>query len=204
VQRSDPPRPAGFSESPRQAAPADEQDVLVTPWFAIRAVKVRPEWGMAEGSDFYRLDAPDAVIVLPILQDGSVVMVRQFRPARSRHTIEFPAGEVEPGETLTQAAYRELLEETGCSGGELVELGSGGMMLNRESTQYTAFLARGVERVSAPSEKGTEIVIIPQDKLPAFLVASEFEMLPGLSIVMLAQLRGHIAPLLPARAGIAG
>lgn len=56
---------------------------------------------------------PGAVVILPLLDDGRVVLLRNFRPAVERELIELPAGTCEPGESLVETARRELAEETG-------------------------------------------------------------------------------------------
>ena len=56
---------------------------------------------------------PGSVVVLPILADGRVVLVRQFRYAARRSLWELVAGSLEPRENVLAAARRELLEETG-------------------------------------------------------------------------------------------
>lgn len=66
--------------------------------------------------DFYVLDMPDWVQVVPLTPAGRFVMVEQFRPGTRSVTIEFPAGLVEPGESPADCAVRELEEETGYRG----------------------------------------------------------------------------------------
>jgi ADP-ribose pyrophosphatase len=56
---------------------------------------------------------PGSVVVLPVLPDGRIVMVRQYRHATRQYLWELVAGRKEPGETPKQGAARELLEETG-------------------------------------------------------------------------------------------
>jgi len=56
---------------------------------------------------------PGSVVVLPVLPDGRIVMVRQYRHATRQHLWELVAGRKEPEETPKQGAARELLEETG-------------------------------------------------------------------------------------------
>jgi ADP-ribose pyrophosphatase len=56
---------------------------------------------------------PGSVVVLPLLADGRVVLVRQFRYAARRSLWELVAGSLEPHESVLAAARRELLEETG-------------------------------------------------------------------------------------------
>ena len=61
---------------------------------------------------------PGAVVILPLLDDGTVLMERQFRYPLHDVFIEFPAGKIDQGEDPLLAAKRELEEETGYTGGE--------------------------------------------------------------------------------------
>lgn len=56
---------------------------------------------------------PGAVMIVPLLPDGRVVLERQFRYPLRRTVIEFPAGKIDAGENPLACAKRELLEETG-------------------------------------------------------------------------------------------
>jgi ADP-ribose pyrophosphatase len=56
---------------------------------------------------------PGAVMVVPILDDGRLVMERQYRYPLGQVMLEFPAGKLEPGEVIQRCGQRELLEETG-------------------------------------------------------------------------------------------
>ena len=62
---------------------------------------------------------PGSVVVLPVLPDGRIVMVRQFRYAVGRSLWELIAGRKDEGESPARAARRELLEETGYRAGRL-------------------------------------------------------------------------------------
>lgn len=63
------------------------------------------------------------VMILPIDEDGNVYCVRQYRYAFSGDMLEVPAGKLNPGEDLLDAAVRELSEETGISAGRMDFLG---------------------------------------------------------------------------------
>ena len=65
---------------------------------------------------------PGAAAMLPVAEDGRVLMVRQWRYAMRRAYLEIPAGKIDPGETSLQTAKRELLEETGHAGREWAPL----------------------------------------------------------------------------------
>jgi ADP-ribose pyrophosphatase len=56
---------------------------------------------------------PGAVAIVPMLDDGRLVMERQFRYPIGRVLLEFPAGKIDPGESTLACAQRELCEETG-------------------------------------------------------------------------------------------
>lgn len=59
------------------------------------------------------VDHPGAVVILPLLADGEIVMIQNERPAVGESLWELPAGTLEPGEKPIETAYRELAEETG-------------------------------------------------------------------------------------------
>ena len=56
---------------------------------------------------------PGSVVVLPVLPDGGIVMIRQYRHATRQYLWELVAGRIDAGENPKQAAARELMEETG-------------------------------------------------------------------------------------------
>lgn len=56
---------------------------------------------------------PGAVVILPLFEDGRVLLERQFRYPNDKVFVEFPAGKIDPGEDHLACAKRELEEETG-------------------------------------------------------------------------------------------
>ena len=66
---------------------------------------------------------PGAVMVVPLLDDGRLVVERQWRHPLARVMLEFPAGKLERGEPPLQCATRELAEETGYSAREWARAG---------------------------------------------------------------------------------
>jgi ADP-ribose pyrophosphatase len=65
---------------------------------------------------------PGAVVILPILSDGRIVLIRQHRIAVEEHLVELPAGTIESGEEPIITARRELMEETGYRASKLTPL----------------------------------------------------------------------------------
>lgn len=70
------------------------------------------------------VEHPGGVAVVPVAEDGSVLMVRQYRYPMEEELLEIPAGKLEPGEAPLECAIRELSEETGCTPGEMISLGA--------------------------------------------------------------------------------
>ena len=103
--------------------------------------------------DWYYVDCPASVLVVPVTADGTLILVRQYRHNLRSYALEFPAGMVSEGESPEVAARRELAEETGYvlgPGGELRPLGSY-YSLPSETNKYThVFLARGVVEAGTP------------------------------------------------------
>jgi ADP-ribose pyrophosphatase len=56
---------------------------------------------------------PGAVVIMPQLEDGRLILIKQYRFAVGEMLLEFPAGTLDPGEEPLQCARRELIEETG-------------------------------------------------------------------------------------------
>jgi len=79
---------------------------------------------MPDGSQHVRevVRHPGAVVILPLLDDGRVCFVRNFRVAVGETLIELPAGTLEPNEDPAETAIRELAEETGFRAGRMEHL----------------------------------------------------------------------------------
>jgi ADP-ribose pyrophosphatase len=67
-------------------------------------------------------DHPGGAVAVPILDDGSLVLVRQYRHPLKDYSLELPAGKLDPGEDPMVCAGRELEEETGYSATKLTKL----------------------------------------------------------------------------------
>lgn len=87
---------------------------------------------------------PGAVAVLAILDNGNLVMERQFRYASQREFIELPAGKIDSGEDILVCAQRELLEETGYVAREWTHLTTVWPCIGYADERIEYFVARGL------------------------------------------------------------
>ncbi len=81
------------------------------PVFGIRRDEVIEPSGVRTSREV--ITHPGSVVVLPVLPDGRILLIRQYRHATRQYLWELVAGRMDPGETPKVAAARELIEETG-------------------------------------------------------------------------------------------
>ena len=67
---------------------------------------------------------PGGAAALPVLDDGRIILIRQFRPAAEDYILEIPAGRLEVGENAEQCISRELQEEIGYMASSITALGA--------------------------------------------------------------------------------
>ena len=87
---------------------------------------------------------PGAVMVVPLLDDGRLVLERQYRYPLRASFIEFPAGKIDPGEDILSCAQRELREETGYVARDWTYLGGFHNAIGYCDEKIEIYLARGL------------------------------------------------------------
>jgi ADP-ribose pyrophosphatase len=85
-------------------------------------------------------------MIIPLLDDGRVVLERQFRYPMQRVMTEFPAGKIDPGEDHLACARRELLEETGYVAAEWAYAGVLHPVISYSDEFIEIWFARGLSQ----------------------------------------------------------
>ncbi len=102
---------------------------------------------------------PGAVMVVPLLDDGRLVLERQYRYPLRASFIEFPAGKIDLGEDILGCAQRELREETGYTAREWIYLGGFHNAVGYCDEKIEIFLARGLSLLGAKTDDGEVLEI---------------------------------------------
>ena len=125
----------------------------------------RDEVQLPNGRRTFRdiVDHPGAVAIIPILPDGRVALVRQYRYAVRKSLLELPAGTLEQGESPVDCARRELREETGYEAGNIEKLISFYTAPGYSSEMIHIFLARNLTEVGAEAEMDENIEVEPME-----------------------------------------
>ena len=102
---------------------------------------------------------PGAVMIVPLLPDGRVVLERQFRYPLKRAAIEFPAGKIDAGEPPFKCAQRELLEETGYRAARWSYLGGLHNAIAYSDEKIEMFLAEELTHEGATLDAGETLEV---------------------------------------------
>jgi ADP-ribose pyrophosphatase len=103
---------------------------------------------------------------LPFFEDGRVALVKQWRYALGRYSLEIAAGRIEPGHTPDQTAMRELEEELGYRAGRLEKLGEFNVAPGYCEERIHLYLATGLEKSeqNLDEDEEIEVILLPFDE----------------------------------------
>ncbi len=123
---------------------------------------------------------PEFVDVLPVLEDGRILCMRQFKYGVGEVSLSTMGGMIDAGETPEQAARREMFEEMGCEAGEMIFLGKYAVDANRRCGTAHLFLALDARQVAEPNSgdlEEQEIISLTRDELRTAMLNGELRML---------------------------
>lgn len=135
------------------------------------------------------VEHPGAIALVPVLPDGRVVLVRQWRHAVGQVLLEVPAGTREQGEEPAATAARELREETGYTARDLIFLGAFYSAPGFCTENLDCYLALGLTAGDATPEEdeGITLVSLPLTDLPAIVARGEIHDAKSIAAIAMAQ-----------------
>ena len=138
--------------------------VFSTPWFEVIAKSVEAD---SSKEPYYCLEMADYVSVVALTEKAELLLVRQYRPAVEKYTLELPCGNVEGKETPEEAARRELVEETGYEARSMELLHCYWPDTGRLSNRMWSYFASGVSPHPSATggEPGVELVLCRLDEV---------------------------------------
>lgn len=128
------------------------EEVYAGRFFRVLRDRVRLPDGREAVREYVR--HPGAVAIVPVHEDGRVLLVRQHRYPLGRDFLEVPAGKLERAESHLETARRELAEETGCSAREWRRLGLIHNAVGYSDEAIELWLAQGLVCTSPAPEAG--------------------------------------------------
>jgi ADP-ribose pyrophosphatase len=117
------------------------------------------------------------VVIVPLLDDGRVCLIRQFRLSVHETLIELPAGTLEPPEPPLACAQRELIEETGFRATRIEQVHAFFLSPGILDEKMHLFLATGLTAGDPRREAGEEIdnLLVPLDEAVAMIFRGEIQ-----------------------------
>jgi ADP-ribose pyrophosphatase len=123
--------------------------------------------------DFFILDAPNWVNIIPLTKSNEVVMIHQWRHGIAEFTLEIPGGMVDSSDPSPKhAARREMIEESGYDSDKILQLGMVHPNPAIQGNICFSFLATNVRQVDKPIAQGneeTEVVLVPMKEIPGLI-----------------------------------
>ena len=140
---------------------------------------------------------PGAVMILPVLPNGDLVMERQFRYPLGCDVIEFPAGKLDAGEAPLQAAQRELQEETGYWAQRWEFLASIHVAIAYSNERIDLFLAQELEQQAAALDEDEFLEILQVSPAQAMVWLVEGRITDAKTVVALLMLERRLKGIAP-------
>jgi ADP-ribose pyrophosphatase len=141
-----------------------QKELFKNPWWIYRQDTFSLPNG--EVGDYFYVHTNGSSIVVPVLGDGRVVMVKQYRYLRDEMSLEFPCGGVKAGSNYLSAAAQELEEESGYTAGVLEQVGEFNPFNGVTNEMCRVYVGRDLKHVGTkpdPTEEFEHFELTPAE-----------------------------------------
>lgn len=143
-------------------------------------------------ADYAMIRHPGSTGIVPLLDNGKVLMIHQYRHVIGEYILEIPSGTMEKGESPLGCAERELEEETGYRAKELVEIAAVHIMPAYSDEFIHVYLARGLMPASQRLDPDEIIQVVEYSMEDLLRLIEEGEITDGLTILALYRARAWL------------
>ena len=152
-----------FSEISSNIIPMRKERVI----YKGRVIRLITKTVRLPNANFIELELirhPGAALIIPFLDTGKIILLRQFRAVIGRYLYELPAGTISPGESALSCAKREIVEETGYSARKFMRLGSIYPVPGYSTEKITIYKAFELDKAASAPEADEVIKTCVLDK----------------------------------------
>lgn len=135
-----------------------ESILFRNPWWTYKRDDI--ELPSGKGGEYHYVHTNGSSMILPVLPNGSLVLVNQYRYLVGKESIEFPCGSVKDGSVHDETARHELVEETGYAAKEFAMVGEFNPYNGVTDEMCRVYVARGLEFVGGTPDETEEFEIV--------------------------------------------
>lgn len=165
---------------------------VISPWFTLVEKMIYPEDGKAAEA-FHSIQQPDYISIIARTPSGKFPLIKQFRHSIETFTWEFPAGLLDPSESPSACAKRELFEEAGVTAHKLIHLGTGFADSGRLGNQVHMYYADCSEAAEGfMPEPDTSVAYFDLNTIKKMIINGKMNHQPHIGVLYMAMLKGLI------------
>ncbi|KPL93072.1 ADP compounds hydrolase NudE [Vibrio splendidus] len=165
-----------------------QQTVAQSKLFSIESLDLRFSNGVERTYERMKPSGRNAVMMVPITEQGDILLVREYAAGTERYELGFPKGLIDPGEQPNQAAVRELKEEIGFGANKLTPLKEVILAPSYFSSKMTLFIAEELypEKLEGDEPESLDIVRWPLAQAEELLTHLDFCEARSITALLLA------------------
>ncbi|MEZ8125913.1 ADP compounds hydrolase NudE [Vibrio splendidus] len=165
-----------------------QQTVAQSKLFSIESLDLRFSNGVERTYERMKPSDRNAVMMVPITEQGDILLVREYAAGTERYELGFPKGLIDPGEQPNQAAVRELKEEIGFGANKLTPLKEVILAPSYFSSKMTLFIAEELypEKLEGDEPEPLDIVRWPLAQAEELLTHLDFCEARSITALLLA------------------